>query len=476
MDEFSVSSRRSLAVALLVAGALFMENLDGTIIATGLPAMGRSLHAAPVDLNVGITAYLLTLAIFIPISGWMADRFGAKTIFASAIAVFTLASIWCGMARSLGEFTLARVVQGIGGSMMVPVGRLMVVRVTPKERMMAAIAYTVWPALVAPILGPVLGGWIVTYTSWRWMFLLNVPVGVVLLILTLLIVDDGGERSVMSFDTLGFVLVGVSCFGLMYSMEMIGHDPLPLRSIAVWLTGAVVAGVVAVVHLQRTTRPLFDLSVLKIETFRVVLEGGSLFRMAIFATPFLLPLMFQVGFGMSALRSGWLTMAVFAGNLSMKTVTTPLLRRYGFRQVLLVNGSATAMILFACAWLKVGTAIWAVMLLLFLSGLGRSMQLTALTTLGYADLPPTQMSSGSTLASMVTQLNTGLGVAIAAVTLRLSSWFHGRPGGQPVGQDFSVAFAVLGALAVMSLVMTMPLRPNAGSVVSGNVVEEPATE
>ncbi len=464
-DETTLRGR-ALGIALLSATALFMENLDSTILTTGLPAMARDFHVSPVSLNVGITAYLLTLAVLIPVSGWMANRFGERRIFAAAVLLFTVASIVCGLSRTMPAFVAARVLQGAGGSMMVPVGRLMVVRAVTKAQLMRAIAYTIWPALAAPILGPVVGGYIIHFASWPWMFLLNVPIGAVLFVLALLLVQDSPERRRTRLDVTGFALVGAACLLLVLGLERLAtsHGGLhwgALRVALAELAGSTVAGGLALRHLRHCREPLFDLAVLRIPTFRTVMFAGSLFRMAVFSVPFLLPLLFQTAFGMDALRSGSLTIAVFAGNLAMKPLTTPLLRRWGFRTVLLWNGVVTVGLLAACGWLRSTTPVPAVLLLLFLGGLGRSMELTSLTTLGFADLPSELAASGTTLATMVQQVTVSVGIAVAALTLQLSAG-SGAPHG-----DFRIAFACMAGIAALGLPWFGKLHPAAGEAVSG---------
>ena len=453
----------ALAVALLAAGALFMENLDATIIATGLPTMARDFHTTAIAVNVGITAYLLTLAIFIPVSGWTAARFGERRVFASAILIFTVASALCGMSHTLPLFTASRVLQGIGGSMMVPVGRLMVLRASTKAQLMKAIAYTIWPALVAPILGPPVGGWILSFASWPWMFLLNVPIGVVLFALAMKVVPKDRETHRDPFDLPGFVLAGGASFCLMYLLESLQAQHLPVVKLVVLLVLAVTLGVGAVVRMRRAKDPLFRLEVLRIETFRVANAAGSLFRMAVFSVPFLLPLLFQEAFGLDPLQSGSLTMAVFAGNLAMKPLTGPLLRRYGFRTVLIVNGIATVVLLVACGWLRADSSRWLVLLVLFLGGLGRSMELTALTTMGFADLPEKLKGSGTTLATTINQMTTSLGVEVAALALHVSALVRGGMS----AFDFRVAFCVMAGLALLGIPSFVGMNPDAGAAVSG---------
>jgi EmrB/QacA subfamily drug resistance transporter len=454
-------------VALLAAGALFMENLDATIIATGLPTMARDFGTSAIAVNVGITAYLLTLAIFIPLSGWTAARFGERRVFASAIALFTIASALCGLSHTLPLFTASRVLQGIGGSMMVPVGRLMVVRASSQAQLMKAIAYTIWPALVAPILGPPIGGWILSFASWPWMFLLNVPIGIVLLALVMKVVPADNEVHKDPFDVQGFLLAGGASFCLMYLLESLQTTHLPVVKLATLMVLAVVLGVLAVSRMRTARHPLFRLEVFQIQTFRVSNIASASFRMATFSMPFLLPLLFQEAFGLNPLQSGSLTMAVFAGNLAMKPLTGPLLRRYGFRNVLIWNGLCTVLSLAACSLLRADTGRWLILLVLFAGGVGRSMQLTAMTTLGFSDLPGNLKSTGNTLQSTLQQMMTSLGVAIAALTLHISAAVRG--GASPV--DFRIAFCVMAALAACSIPAYFGLHPDAGAAVSGAALQ-----
>ena len=377
----------STLVALLVAGAFFMENLDGTVIATALPQMAQTFGVGPVDLNVGMTAYMLTLAVFIPVSGWVADRLGARTVFASAIGLFTLASILCGMSSGLWEFTAARILQGMGGALMVPVGRLVVLRTTEKKDLVRSIAYITWPGLAAPVIGPPVGGFITTYASWRWIFYLNVPLGIIGIALALAWIKNAPGHS-RRFDWLGFALAGSACTSIMYSLELLGQQNVRWAT-AGWFFGyGVVAGCAGVWHMRRTAHPLIQFDALKQRTFAVVIWGGSLFRLAISVSPFLLPLMFQIAFGLNAFRSGLLVLAMFAGNLFMKAATTPILRRFGFRRVLVVNGLVTAALIGSFTVLSPNTPTALVIVLLFAHGLSRSMQFTAISTMAFVDVSP----------------------------------------------------------------------------------------
>lgn len=462
----ATSARSATLIAYLVAGAFFMENLDGTVIATALPQMAKSFGVTPVDMNIGMSAYMLTLAIFIPASGWMADRFGARTIFASAVAVFTIASIWCAVATGLTSFTLARILQGAGGAMMVPVGRLVVLRNTSKTDLMRAIATLTWPALSAPILGPPLGGFITTYASWHWVFILNVPLGIIALFLSFWLIPNDRPATRPSFDWLGFVLTGLACAGLMYGLDLVGQTE------AKWIVGAgvlaasVVFGVVAVRHARHHPHPLPDLAAWKIQTFRVTMHGGSLFRTAVSAVPFLVPLMLQVGFGLDPFQAGLYVLALFAGNLGMKPLTSLVLRTFGFRTTLIGNGLFFVATLFACALLTPSTPGIVIVVVLVLSGAARSMQYTAIGTIAFVDVPEHQMAGANTLFSLVQQITFGLGIALGAIALRLSDAFY-TPGDPTLTLgDFHVAFLIAGCVGLLGLYDSFALPRDAGAVVS----------
>jgi EmrB/QacA subfamily drug resistance transporter len=461
------NGRQSLIVTL-VAAAFFMENLDGTIIATALPQMARSFNVHAVDLSIGITSYLLTLAVFIPISGWAADRFGVRNVFTAALAVFTASSVVCGMTNGLVEFTAARIVQGIGGAMMVPVGRLAVLRATPKDDLMRAISIITWPGLVAPVIGPPLGGFITTYSSWRWIFYLNLPLGIAGIVLAWRFIGAGGETHKRPFDGLGFALCGVAGTAIMYAMELLGRSDAAWREALAFLALGLAAGAAALFHLRRSPHPVVDLSAFRVKTFAVAMGGGSLFRVSISAVPFLLPLMFQLGFGMNAFHSGLLTLVVFAGNLSMKLVTTPVMRRFGFRPVLLVNGALAAMSIAAMSLLTATTPLVLTAIVLFASGLSRSLQFTAVNTLSFADVPKPQMSGASTLSSTLTQMTMGMGVALGAIAMRLAAWMHGRAAQSVTPADFSVAFLLVATVGLVAIVDVFGLERDAGAHVSGH--------
>ena len=460
--------QKSSAVSILVATAFFMENLDGTVIATALPDMGKSFHVNPVDLNIGMTAYLLMLAVFIPISGWVADRIGARTVFVSAIAVFTVSSVLCGLSNGIVTFTAARVIQGIGGAMMVPVGRLVVLRTTEKHNLIDAITFITWPALIAPVVGPPVGGFITTYASWHWIFFLNVPIGIVGMALSARMIPNLKEDQVKPFDAIGFVLSASASVTFVYGMELVGRQTAGWTATAAYLISGCVLGISSVLHFLRARAPLLNLNLLKIKTYAITLQGGSLFRIAISVSPFLLPLMFQVGFGLNAFQSGLLMLGLFTGNLLMKSVVTPILRRFGFRNVLTINGILHAILMASCALLFPRTATVLVLFVLFLNGLSRSMQFTAVGTLAFADIAKPDMSSATSFFSMITQMSMGMGVAVGAIALRIAGFMTGNSMGAPTTKEFHVAFLLVAVLCIVATLDCFILEPDAGAAVSGH--------
>ncbi len=453
--------------ALLVAGAFFMEFLDGTVIATALPDMARSFGVQAVDLNIGISAYLITLAVLIPASGWIADRFGARKVFTLALAIFTLASVLCGLATSVDQFVAMRVLQGMGGALMVPVGRLAVLRTTPKHLLIAAIATLTWPALVAPIIGPPLGGFITSYANWRWIFFINVPLGLIAIVLALRIIPDIYEESRRPFDTPGFIATSVAMVSLVCAMEMMGAQQVNTGITLALLAVGVVTMIYALRHFRRAEWPMIRLDALQVPTFRVTMYGGSLFRASISAVPFLLPLLFQVGFGMDAFHSGLLVLAVFVGNLTIKPATTPLIRGLGFKKLLLINGALNVLALLACAFLTPQTPVWVIMLVLYLGGVFRSIQFTAISTLAFADVPSPQMSYANTLFSTATQLAVGLGITLGAIGIRIGELCSEMLGIEALpGIGFRLAFVAIALVCLLGMFDTLRLVKDAGSAVS----------
>ena len=459
---------RRFAIALVVAAAFFMETLDATIITTALPVIAHDFDMVAAHLSVGVSAYLVALTIFMPISGWAADRFGARRVFSAAVTLFTLSSVLCALSNGVMSFTAARILQGVGGAMMVPVGRLVVLRNTSKSELVTAVAILTWPGLLGPILGPVLGGWIATHWSWRWIFFINVPVGILILtsILLLLRPSKHQTNTKEKFDFRGFTLCGLG-FGLfMAGVEAASAGAFSLSVRLSLLVVGLMLLAAAIRHLMYASKPLFSLKALSIQTFRVSARGGSLFRLAIASAPFLLPLMFQLGFGMTAVEAGSLLLWLFVGNLSMKPATTWLMNRFGFRQVLVVNGLLVAAGFAVIAQFTVNTQHWMIAAVLFISGMNRSMQFTALNTISYADITQQHMRDATTLYSVLQRMGRGAGIALVAFMLSVSMWLvDGSQAINPDTQAFQVTLWMLSGLALLSVLDFLTLPRNAGSAI-----------
>ena len=455
---------RARVVALIVAGTFFMEFLDGTVIATALPAMAHDFARPAVELSIGISAYLLTLAVFIPLSGWVADRYGTRDVFVAAIVIFTGASMLCGLCDSLWPFVAARVLQGLGGAMMVPVGRLTVLRTTEKSALVGAIALLTWPALAAPVLGPPVGGVLTTYASWRWIFYLNVPLGLIAIGLSAALMPNLREAGRRPFDVPGFLLSGLSLALVMEGVELVSGGAPGWAAPMLLLTGLGL-GVIAVRHGFRASAPMLELSALRVPTFLATVTGGTVYRVTIGTVPFLLPLLFQIGFGLDAFQSGMLVLATFLGNIGMKPFTSAVMRRWGFRTTGLVTGILAAIAMGLCAVLYPWTPVPVLVVVLFAGGLTRSMQFTVLNTLAFVDIPSTRMSAASSLSSVAQQMSVGMGVALGAAILHLVTLRHG---GAPILADFHIAFLVVALLMLAGLPAFVRLPEGAGAEVSGH--------
>jgi EmrB/QacA subfamily drug resistance transporter len=443
-----------------------METLDGTVVVTALPQIGASFGVAPEGLALVVTAYMITLAAVVPASGWIAERFGARNVFAGATALFTVASILCGLSFSLWSFVAARVLQGFAAALMSPVGRLAVIRTTPKQDLMTAIAAMTWPGLIAPVIGPPLGGLIATYASWRWIFFLNLPIGLAGVVLAWRLTPNHRDEAPSRFDSLGFVLTAAALGGLIYGLDLLGQTGTDR-----WLAGALVVlsaaiGAAALAHARRTERPLLDLRPMRRETFRFTSgDYGFVGRIAISATPFLLPLLFQLGFGYSAFDAGLMVLVYMAGNLAMKTVTTPVLRRFGFRSTLIVSNAVTAAALAACAFFTPAVPLPAIWVVLFVAGCSRSMTFTALNTLTFADVAPPERPGATALWAMLQQLSLSLGVAFAALALNFSLALWPAPA---LGLwNFRIAFLVVAVVAAAASAGFLRLSADAGAEVAG---------
>jgi EmrB/QacA subfamily drug resistance transporter len=452
--------RLPAALPLLVASTLFMEQLDGTILVTALPNIASSFGGTAAQLDLSVSAYLVTLSFMIPASGWIADRLGAKRVYASAIALFVLASILCAASQTVWQFVGARILQGLGGAMMVPVGRLIVLRETEKKDLIRAIAYLTWPALSAPLLGPPLGGYITAYASWHWIFFINVPLGFIALFFVWKIVPGSQITERRKFDAAGFFLTGSAILGALFGIEMLGRNGIPILAAAMLFGFGLVCGIAAVRRGLHVREPLISLAAFRTLTFRLAIRGGGVFRGCLAALPFLLPLLFQIGFGLDPVTSGTLILGVFAGNLGMKPATSWILRHVRIRHTMLVSGYVAIATMLGCAFLTANTPHALVVALLIVSGLARSMQFTTLSTIAFSDVPKPAMGGANTLFSMQQQAANACGVAVAGALLRLVSMAH--DGGKQTVGDFQLTFFVIAIVAAVAMADFYKVPPNAG--------------
>jgi len=464
-DEPRTPAQRNYrTVALIIACALFMEQMDATVLATALPTMARDFHVPATSLSSALTSYLLALAIFIPASGRMADRFGSKTVFRLAILLFLAGSILCGQATTLPFLIAARFLQGVGGAMMIPIGRLVLLRSVAKEDLVQAMSWLIMPALVGPILGPPVGGFIVTYLNWRWIFYLNIPVGILgVVLVTLFIGQVRGERPAKA-DLGGFVLSGISLGCLLFGFEMTSRTG-ELNTALVLIAIGAVAGALYIWRARGREAPILDLTLMRVPTFRLSVIGGSLTRITQGAQPFLLPLMLQLGFGMSAAASGMITIAGAIGSLAMKWFAPRVLKRFGFRSSLIVNGLFGTAGYAVCGLFRPAWPVAAIFAVLAVSGFFMSFQFTAYNTIAYDEIPPERMSAATSFYATFQQLMLSLGICVGALALHLGMMATGRT--VPLLTDFTLAFLVVTAVSASATIWNARFSATAGDELSG---------
>ena len=457
--------------ALIVASASFMASLDATVIATSLPQMAISFHLSPVDLSLGITVYILVMAAFLPLSTWVADRLGARSVFAGAIAAFAVASVLCALSRNLQEFVGARVLQALAAALMTPVGNLVLLRSTRKEDLVRAIAISTTPALVAPVIGPAIGGFIVTFMTWPWIFLLNTPIAAAGLVLALRYVPNLRAEERKPFDWTGFVSTSVALASVIYGLDRISaagaNRPLAGGLIVVGLA----AGAFAVRHSLRARHPLIALTPLRIQTFATsALTGGTLIRTPFRALGFILPLLFQLGLGMSAFKAGLLLLGYNGGDLLLKSIANQTLRRFGFRSSLVVTTVLTATATATWILFGPGTPFWVIFAVLAVSGMARSILMTAVVSLTFADVAHEEVGAAAVLSNVLNHTTGALAIALAAIILNLNAAARGAAAGPISLSDCRVALAVMAVIGLCALPSFLRLSPDAGAQVSGHRV------
>ena len=452
-------------IPLIVATALFMENMDSTVIATSLPAIAADIGSSPLTLKLAITSYLLSLAVFIPASGWTADRFGARMVFALAVAVFMAGSIGCALSGSVTDFVIARILQGMGGAMMTPVGRLVLLRSIDKSALVNAMAWVTVPALIGPVIGPPLGGFITTYFSWHWIFLINIPIGLIGIFMAMKFIDPIKSVNPERFDLYGLVLAGIGLGGIAFGLSVAGLNLLPWGVVAALVGIGSISMTLYVLHARRTGSPVLDFSLLRLSTLRASIVGGFMFRLGIGALPFLLPLLMQVGFGLTPFQSGLVTFASAVGAMGMKTLAARIIRAFGFRNMMTINAAVSAFFLAACALFTPTTPLLLIMIIMVVGGFFRSLQFTAINTVAYAEVEQAQMSRATTLVSVNQQLAVSAGVAVGAFCVETTLWLRHQV--ELTASAFPPAFLVVALISAASSYFFWQMPDDAGHEISG---------
>ncbi|ANL33369.1 MFS transporter [Rhizobium phaseoli] len=451
-------------IAMIVASAMLMENIDATVLATALPTMARDFAVSAPAMSIALTSYLLSLAIFIPASGRMADSFGSRTVFRAAIAVFVIGSILCALAPTLPFLVLARLLQGMGGAMMMPVGRLVLMRSVARKDMVSAMSWLLVPALIGPIVGPPLGGFIVTYLDWRWIFYINVPIGIIGMIFVSIYIDEVKGKASGRFDTIGFVLSGISLGSLLFGFEMSSHAGEGAFSIFLIAIG-LIFGIAYLRHARRHPSPIMDFSLMKVPSFGTSVIAGSLTRITQGAQPFLLPLLFQIGFGLSAAAAGQIVIATALGALAMKPMAKFVFSRLGFRRSLVLNGILGTVGYGLCAAFRPDWPMPLIFIVLILSAFFLSFQFTAYNTIAYDEIDRERMSSATSFYTTFQQLMLSLGICIGALALHGSMAFNDVE--TPTLGDFSTAFVVVTLISITATIWNLRFSPTAGEEISG---------
>jgi EmrB/QacA subfamily drug resistance transporter len=447
---------KAFVAPLIVACAMFMESVDANVIVTAIPEMARAFGRDPVTLKIAVTSYVLGLGVFIPICGWVADRFGARTVFRTAIGIFVVGSLLCAASNSLATFTVARFVQGVGGAMMVPVGRIIIFRSVRRSEFIRAMN--------GPAVGPLLGGFITTYLHWRLIFFINIPIGIAGIYLTNRYIANSREEHPGRLDWFGFFLSASGGTLLLLGLSLVGGELVPNSVAGTMCAAGALMVVLYLLHARRAERPLLDLRFFRVPTFQASVLGGSLFRIGLGAVPFLLPLALQEGLHMTAFKSGSITCASAFGGMFMRSLASRVLHRFGFRHTLMVNAALSGIAIAACGLFFPGTPTWVIWAVVLLGGFFPALQFTSLNSLAYAEIETRDVGRATSLASFIQQVSLGLGVTIAGITLDISQSVQGHA--TIVWPDFWPAFFVVGAFSFLSIPVTARLSHEAGSEIS----------
>ncbi|MDH7790844.1 MFS transporter [Ochrobactrum sp. AN78] len=454
-------------VPLVLAIALFMEQMDSNVISTSLPAIAADIGTSPIALKLALTAYLVSLAVFIPVSGWMADRFGAKNVFRAAIAIFVVGSLACAASNSLAAFVVARFLQGMGGAMMTPVGRLVLIRSTPRSELVSAMAWLTIPAMVGPLVGPPVGGFITTFFSWHWIFLINVPIGVIGIWFATRFLPDNDERIIKPLDWPGFFLSGIAMSGVVFGLSVVSLPALPPMIGVVTVAVGLICSVLYILHARRVSDPLLNLKLFDNQVFRSAVFGGSVFRLGIGAIPFLLPLMFQLGFGMTPFQSGMMTFVSAIGAISMKFGAKRVFSLFGFRRTLMYGSLISAAFIAANGLFFPETPYGFIIGFLLIGGFFRSMFFTGVNALAFAEIPDAKTSQATPITAVAQQVSIALGVAMAGGILEISTAVRGAP---LQLADFHIGFFVVAAVSATAFFWFAKLAPDAGRELSGPAI------
>jgi EmrB/QacA subfamily drug resistance transporter len=455
-------------VPIILAVALFMENMDSTVIATSLPAIAADIGTSPIALKLALTSYFVSLAIFIPISGWMADRFGSTNVFRAAIAVFMAGSICCAFSHSLETFVGSRFLQGIGGSMMTPIARLVLLRATPRNQLVAATSWLSVPALIGPLTGPPVGGFLTTYLSWHWIFWINVPIGIIGILAATRFLPKAEPRTPRPIDLFGFMLTSITFAGIIFGLSVISLPAIPVATGYVAVAVGAAAAIVYYVHARRTEFPLLDPKLFRRHYFRTTVVGSIFFRIGIGAFPFLMPLMLQLTFGLTPFESGMTTFVSAFGAILSKILAERVYARFGFPRTLTAFAILGVIFLAINGLFTPETPHFALLFALFLGGVTRSFFFTGVNVFGFADVDEKEASQATAISAVAQQVSIALGVAVAGGLLEFTSRLHGGP---PVLADFHIAWFVVAGIAAISALFFFRLPPDAGADVSGHKIK-----